>query len=137
MENDSSIFLSLSGALEENIYFIGDYTLTFTGNGDDECQHDRISDVYHVPILSENQVSVAKLAKTKKVVEFQSDHFIVKDMTLCMKIVASGILDPKDRLYKLCDPPLNVSQMTGMTTLIAQMDDKIRIWHERIGHLTC
>ena len=37
MEKDASEFSSLSGALENNIYFDDDYTLTIAGNVDVEC----------------------------------------------------------------------------------------------------
>lgn len=47
-------------------------------------------------------------------------------------IIADGPLDPKDRLYKLCDLPQLES---GLMVLISQADKRSRIWHERLRHL--
>ena len=73
MAKDASMFSSLSGAPEENIYVIHDYALTFTGNGDVDCHHYFISNVYNVPILSANLMSISQLKKTKKNTEFWLD----------------------------------------------------------------
>ena len=64
MAKDASMFSSLSGAPEEKIYADDDYSLIITGNGDVECQHSCISNVYHVPSVSANSLSVAQLTKT-------------------------------------------------------------------------
>ena len=117
MAKDASLFSSLRGAIEENFYVTDDYTLSFVGNGDVKCYHGHISNVYHVLNLNANPLLFSQQTKTKNTVEFWSDNFIMKDLRLGRKIVASGILDPKDGLYKLCDPPMNVSETTGLTTL--------------------
>ena len=57
MEKDASLLASLSGAPEEKIYVIDDYTLTIYRNGDVECHHGHIFDVYHVLSLSTNLFS--------------------------------------------------------------------------------
>ena len=49
--------------------------------------------------------------------------------------VSSGYLDPKYRLYKLCDSPKNYFRSTGLTALIAQTDDISQIWHDQLRHL--
>ena len=64
MENNDYVFSSLSGAPEEKIYADDDYSLIITGNGDVECQHSCISNVYHEPSVSANSLSVAQLTKT-------------------------------------------------------------------------
>ena len=95
MAKDSSLFYSLSGSLEENIYDVYGYTLNITGNGDVECQHRRISGVYHVPSMSANLLSISQLTKTNKTIEFWSDRFIMKDIRCGGETISFGILDPK------------------------------------------
>ena len=70
MENDASLFSSLSGSSEENIYVTNDYVLTVIGNDDVECHHGRIENVYHVPIMSAKLLLVSQLTKTKKLLSF-------------------------------------------------------------------
>ena len=56
MAKDASMFSSLSGALEQNIYEDDDYALAVARSGDVKCQHDKISNIYQdVPSLSTNQ----------------------------------------------------------------------------------
>ena len=134
MAKDASLFSSLNGAPKGKIYVTYDYDLNILGNGDVRCQHSHIYDVYHVPNLGANLLSIVELTKTKKTIEFLSYHFIVKDPRLATEIVASRILDPKG-LYKLCDSPLIFSRTTGPTALVAQTNDKSQIWHEQLGQL--
>ena len=65
MAKDASMFYSLSGASEEKIYVADDYALIVSRNGDFKCQHDRISEIYDVPSMCANLLSVAQLMKTK------------------------------------------------------------------------
>ena len=76
-----------------------------------------------MPSLSANLLSFAQLTKTEKIVEFWSNHFIVKDLRLAGAIVSSGYFHHKDRLYKLCDSfrlntPIATTTTSGPTTLI-------------------
>ena len=124
MENDTYFFSSLSGAYEDNIYATNDYIITIASNNYFEFHHGHISDVYHIPILSANLLSVAQLMNSKKTVEFWLDRFIVKDLSLCEEIVALGILDPKYGLCRFCDPLLNFFWTIGLNALVTQIDDR-------------
>lgn len=60
-----------------------------------------IIDVYHVPSLSANLLSVAQLTHIGKKVKFLPDRFVVKDIKKNFVVVVEGILDPRDRLQVL------------------------------------
>ena len=124
------MFSSLSGDPKQNIYVDEDYTLTVAGSNGVECMHAKVSYVHHAPSLRENLLLVAQLTHIKKTIEFWSYRFIIKDLMLGVETIASGYLDPKDGLYKFCDSPMNVSHTTRPAALIAQTDDRSRIWHE-------
>ena len=130
MDKDASLFSSLSGAPKQKIYVASDYALTIVGNGDVECQHGCLFDVYNVPIMSENLLLVAQLMKTNKTAEFWSDCFIVMNVRCGGETIVSRILDHKDGIYKLCD-----SRTPGLIAPVTQVDDISQIWHEQLGNL--
>ena len=70
MEKDSSLFSSLNKVIEKDIYVVDDFSLDIIGHSDMPCWHGHIFNVYHVPNLSENMLSVSQLTQTGKVVEF-------------------------------------------------------------------
>ena len=86
------------------------------GSGDVEYHHGQISNVYHMPRLSENMFSIAQLTQTKKTVKFWLNRFIIKDFMLGGVTIYSRYPYTKDRLYKFCDSP----KSTGSMKLIAQ-----------------
>jgi hypothetical protein len=53
-----------------------------------------------VPNLSANLLSITQLIQIGKIVEIWPDWFYVHDFKKGKLIVAGGILDPKDNLYK-------------------------------------
>jgi hypothetical protein len=65
MAKDTSLFTSLNEAEERKIYVADDFPLDIAGQGDVSCRHWRIVDVYHVPILSANLLSVAQVNTNK------------------------------------------------------------------------
>ena len=82
MENNVSLFSSLSGAPKKNIYVADDYSLTVIGRGNVEFKHGHISNVYHVPRLCANLLLVVQLKNTRNFVECWSYCFNVKDLRL-------------------------------------------------------
>jgi len=58
----------------------------------------------------------------------------VKDMVNNINciVVLLGILDPKDKLYKLCNFP---KKDLGLIALIAKFDEQKQNWHEIHKHL--
>ena len=80
MDKDASLFSSLSEYEEHNISMDNDYSLTISRFGNVKCQHGVISNVYHVPSLSEKLLSITQLTQIDKSIEFWLDQFIVKDL---------------------------------------------------------
>ena len=80
MAKDASLLSSLDMATEKKIYVDDDFALDIIAHGEILCRHGWIIDVYHVPSLSANILSISQLTQTSKIVEFQPDHFFVKDL---------------------------------------------------------
>ena len=73
MAKDASLLYSLSGGQEKKVYVVDDYSLEIVGCGDVQCRRGRITDVFHVPSLSENLMSVTHITSNGKTVKFWSD----------------------------------------------------------------
>lgn len=130
MVKDASLLSSLDTAVKKKIYVVGDFSLDIVGHGDIPCRRGHIADVYHVPSLS--VLSVYQLAQTSKIVYFLSDQFLVKDLNNDRLITTKGFLHAKDKLYKFH----NLSRpFHDPTSLIAQIDERSRVWHEQLKHL--
>lgn len=104
------MFSSLESTLENDIFVANDFALDITSHGDVTYWHGHIIDVFYVPSLSASLLSVSQLTKTRKIVKFQPDRFFIKNLKDRL-IIADGILDPKDRLYKFRDLPQPKSRM--------------------------
>ena len=124
MAKDASLFSSLDTTSEKKIYVAHDFALNINGHGDVTCQCGWIVDMFHVPSLCTNLVSVSQLTQTSKTIEFYPGHFFIKDLKKDRLIVTEEIFDPKDRLYKFCD--LSRSEF-GMTTFISQANKRSRL----------
>jgi len=95
--------------------------------------------VFHVPFISANLISVAKFCSDNNaLIEFQSNSFLVKDPHM-KKILTRGRLE--NGLYKF--PALNNKKMTYVrikdfsifhSPSSRTTDNKMDIWHHRLGH---
>ena len=103
MAKEASLFSSLDTSTKNKIYVVDNFALDITSHGDATWLHGWIIDVYHVPSLSVNLLSISQLTHTGKIVEFWLDHFFVKYMNKYGLIVVEGILNSKDRMYKFHD----------------------------------
>lgn len=115
MAKDDSLFSSLDTTIENKIYVANDFALDIVGHGDVTCRRGQVVNVFHVPSLSVNLLSVSQLTYTDKIVEFWPDHFFIKDRKNPRPIIAKGVLDPKDKLYKFCDLSRLESRPTSAT----------------------
>jgi hypothetical protein len=61
MGKDASFFSSLVKAIEKNIYVSDDFPLDIVSRSDVPYRHGKIVDVYHVPNLSANLLSISQL----------------------------------------------------------------------------
>jgi hypothetical protein len=69
MDKNASLLSFLDKVVERKIYVVDYFTLDIVGHGDFPCQHGRTFDVYHVPNLSANLLSVSQLMQIGKIVE--------------------------------------------------------------------
>ena len=60
--------------------------------------------MFHVIRLSKNMLFVSQLIEIGKIVEFYLDRCFIKNLK-DRSIIANGLLDPKDLLYKSCELP--------------------------------
>ena len=60
MDSDASLFSSLDTSTENKIYVEDKFTIDIVGHGDIACRHSRIVNVYHVPSISENLLSISQ-----------------------------------------------------------------------------
>jgi hypothetical protein len=65
-------------------------------------------------------------------VEFWPNQFVVEDMRKNFDVVIEGILDSKEKLFKIDDFP---RKYLGLTTLIVKTSGWSKVWHERLGHM--
>jgi len=72
--------MSLDKDVERNIYVADDFARDIVGHGDVPYRHRNIVDIYHVPNLSANLLSVSQPTQTCKIVEFRIDQFFFQDM---------------------------------------------------------
>ena len=70
MVKDDSLFSSLDIVSKKKIYVENDFSLDFVGHGDIPCLHGHIVDVYHVPSLSEDLLSIYELTHNGNILEF-------------------------------------------------------------------
>ena len=95
--------------------------------------------VFHVPFISANLISVAKFCSDNNaLIEFQSNSFFVKDLHT-KKVLAQGQLE--NGLYRF--PVLNSKKVafvgaTNSSTFYSHnssiFDNKVKLWHHRLGH---
>ena len=69
MAKDASLFSSLDTTTENKIYLVDDFALDIVGHGDIPFRYGRIVNVYHVPSLNANLLSISQLTQTSKIVE--------------------------------------------------------------------
>lgn len=70
MDKDTSLFPPLDIAIEKRIYVEDEFSLHTIGHGDVSFQRGQIIDMFHVPSLSANLLSISQLTQNGKIVEF-------------------------------------------------------------------
>ena len=105
MAKDASLFSSLDSTLEKKIYVVDDFGFDIDGHAEVTCRCGQIIDMFHVYCISINQLSISQLTQTNKIVELWPNHFFIKDLWKNKLIVANGVFDPKDWLYKFYNLP--------------------------------
>ena len=96
--------------------------------------------VFHVPFISANLISVAKLCSNNNaLIEFRSNNFIVKDLHT-KKVLVQGRLE--NGLYKF--PVLHSNKKMAYVGVhnpstfhshrLSLVHNKVELWHHRLGH---
>jgi hypothetical protein len=100
MEKYVTLFTRLNKFNESIIYVIDDFSLDVVGQGVVSCRHGKIVNIYHVPNISSNLLSIAQLTQTGNIMDFCTDQFYVKDLKKGKYIFLDGILYLMENLYK-------------------------------------
>ena len=96
MAKHDSLSSSLDATIEKKIYVDDDFALDIDGHGDISYRHCHIVNVYHVPSLSENLLSISQLTQIGNIFKFWYNHFFVKYMNKDELIATEGVLGSKD-----------------------------------------
>ena len=101
----------------------------------------QLKKIFHVPFISANLISVAKFCSDNNVlIEFRSNSFTVKDLRTKEKLIQGRL---ENGLYKF--PVLRnkkmayvgIKEISGFHSPITNStDNKVDIWHHRLGHAT-
>ena len=133
MAKNKAMFSSLNDCNTKNIYVGDDRYLSVVGSGTIHLDNGQCNDVLCVPTLSCNLLFVYQITHSGegKRVEFSPHDVVIKDLRDPRHILATGIVDDSERLYKFkkfgssCLPSIFVSHN----------DDVSKLWHEQFGHL--
>lgn len=96
MDKDAFLFSSLDMAIEKNIYGDNYFSLEITRHGNTPYQVGWIINLYLVPSLNANLLSVSQLTQSGKFVKFWSRWFFIKDQKNDRSIIIYGFLDSRD-----------------------------------------
>jgi len=83
-------------AKERKIYVVDDFSLDVVGQGDVTYRHGKIVNIYHVPNLIANLLSIDQLTQKDNIVEFWPNRFYVHDLKKGNFIFTTGILNLTD-----------------------------------------
>ena len=101
----------------------------------------QLKKIFHVPFISANLISVAKFCSDNNVlIEFRSNSFTVKDLRTKEKLIQGRL---ENGLYKF--PALRNKKMAYVgikdfsafhSPITSTTQNKVDIWHHRLGHAT-
>lgn len=102
MPNERGLFLILDeGRPNDEIIHATNYTCLPIKGIDDVCfQGGCFKDVYYVPNLNINILSMYQLSSSRKKVEFMHDKVFIKDAKDDYKVIAKGVVEKDSRLFQ-------------------------------------
>ena len=133
MANNESMFTSLDACNTKQI-FVGDSTpLEVKGFGIIELANGQINDVFCVPDISTNLLSIYQITHSGegKIVEFFPNSVVIRELKDQSQIVATSTVDHVARLYKF----ENFAPESPSHVLLAHTNNLSNLWHEQFGHL--
>jgi hypothetical protein len=83
--------------------------------------------VFYVPSLKRNLIFVGCLTDVGHIVAFSDDRCWILNNTSKKRVLATGVQDCKNGLYKV------TSSFTDVN--VVEIEDAIKLWHNRFGHL--
>jgi transposase InsO family protein len=90
-----------------------------------------IEDVFYVPNLKVNLLSVGQLMQNGYDVQFHGSSCVIYDKTPCRRLLARVEMT-KNRMFPLCLKSVNLSESYAHTV---SSQDETWLWHYRYGHL--
>eukprot|EP00253_Pinus_taeda_P014112 PITA_14112 len=114
------------------VYLVDDRGYEIKGHGDvlvtlPDGNIRNISDVWYVPGIKKNLISVSKITDQDLKVEFFKSYCIIKDLLDQMKPIATGVCI--GGLYKLD------VKSTPQQALMSSDTSAENLWHQRLGHI--
>jgi hypothetical protein len=133
MDKDRDIFSSLNACNTKKIFLGDDICLSVEGSITIQVENGHSNDVLSVPSLSCNLLLVYQVTHSGegKTVEFSPHQVVIKDLKYPKHVLATGIIDDINRLYKFD----NFWSSYFSSVFVPHSDDLSKLWHERFGHL--
>jgi hypothetical protein len=133
MAKDKAIFSSLNECNTKKIFFGDDRYLSVIVYGTVQVDNGYFNDVLCVPSLSCNLLSVYQITHSGegKIVKFSPHQVVIKDLKDPKHVLATGIADDINRLYKFD----KFGSSSFSLVFVSHSDDLSKLWHERFGHL--
>jgi hypothetical protein len=133
MDKDRDTLSTLNECNTKKIFFGDDRYLSVEGYGIVQVENGHFNDVLCVPSLSCNLVLVYQITHSGegKTIEFSPHQVVIKDIKDHNHVLATGIVDDINRLYKFD----KFASSSFSSFFIAHRDDLSKLWHEQFGHL--
>ena len=121
-------------SIKENVRVADDTVITTQGVGSLECSgHDGqelvMKQVWHVPGLGRNLLSVASIDKAGHIVQFGNGQVEIKKKD--GSVLARGNLNRDSGLYVMKLDPTSKKESKKLSSYYAD----VNLWHQRLGHL--
>jgi hypothetical protein len=108
-------------------------SLPVCGKGSVSFAQNKVSDIYYVPGVAKNLLSIGSLADQGDTAEFNSKTCVVYNQGDLRKVLLKGDCDPTNRLYKLRVPsPDQTSKLLPTKSLLHTSD----VWSMAVSR-TC
>ena len=136
MSPDSTAFTSLSSASPVSVMTADGTPMPLAGVGSVIVNNISLSDVYHIPSLSLNLVSVSQLCDSGYLVSFSSTSCQVQD-SQTQKLIGTG--RRQGGLYVLDQLSVPAVAATGVdlsSFRLSPSSSSFYLWHSRLGHVS-
>ena len=137
MSGDKSLFSTLDEKFRHSVKLGNNKRMEVVGKGNLKLMFNgasyMISDVYYVPELKNNLLSLGQLQEKKITIIIQSG--VCKIYHEEKGLIAESKMSA-NRMFMLIDQGKDVAESSERRCLQTTTDDIARLWHERYGHLS-